>query len=258
MITTQENQISDSLIEKIKGLLRLATSGNEHEANLAMQRARSLCIKHEIEMASLDAFSDGKPKANEPIVQDSVGLGKRMAISQHLVSRLLGKYFNVRVLYGGSRYGGRKLLLIGRKSDIELGHYLNNHLNNEFLRLWRKYYSENESRGVTLKDRPGFLIGLSQGLSEKLDESQKVTEQESFASLPVEQTEQVKQNYALAVINLKKNIDDKVKEFYPNLGKSYNHTQVHNHNSIGAGRVMGKSISLNRPLGYSSSNKLGC
>ncbi|MDO8611111.1 MAG: DUF2786 domain-containing protein [bacterium] len=253
MITNQNNNISDDLVHKIKALLRLATSSNEHEANLAMSRAKSLCVKYEIEMCSLDAYSDGKPKANEPIIQDNVKMGNRFPISQNLVSNILNKFFNVRVLYGGGRSWGRHITLIGRKLDIELATYINQHLNNEFLRLWRNFYTKNESNGVTLKDRSGFMIGLSQGLSEKLAESQKNAEQESFTTtVPIDRVEQVKQTYALAIINLRKNIDEKTAEFYPHLRKNYSRTTVHNYNSLGAGRVMGKTISVNRPLNNNS------
>jgi hypothetical protein len=261
MIETQNNTVSENLLNKIKGLLRLATSSNQHEAELAMQRAKSLCIKNEIEMATLDAFSDGKPKANEPIVQDHIDLGNRMPISQRLVSRILSSYFNVKVLYSGGRNWGRSVVLIGRKMDIELATYLNSHLNNEFLRLWRKFYSDNKNSGVTLRDRPGFMVGLSQGLSRKLDEAQKQTENESFAAMHTEykgesvltndaNIEKIKNCYALAVVNLKKTIDEKTKEFYPNLGKNYTRQAIHNYNSIDAGRAMGRTISTNRPLSY--------
>lgn len=251
------NTVSEDLVNKIKGLLRLATSSNQHEANLAMQRAKALAVKHEIEIATLDAFSDGKPKNSEPITKDSLNLGKRMSISQHLVSRILQDYFNIRVIYSGGRWSGRSITFVGRKSDIELAQFLNEHLNNEFLRLWRKYYSENENRGVTLRDRPGFLVGLSQGLSQKLDESQKNTEQESFTACPLDKVEKIKQSYAVAIVNHKQNLQDKVKEFYPHLSKATNTQRVHNYNSIGAGRVMGKSISVNRPLGYSNTSRIG-
>jgi Protein of unknown function (DUF2786) len=255
MIENQNNTISDDLVNKIKGLLRLATSSNQHEAELAMQRAKALCVKNEIEMSTLDAFSDSKPK-HEPITKDSIQLGKRLPTVQHNVARILRDYFNVRILYSGGRWGGRSVTFIGRKTDIELAQYLNSHLTNEFVRLWHKYYTENEVKGVTLKDKPGFVLGLEQGLSQKLDESQKHTEQESFTACPVDKVEKIKACYAVACINLKKNIDDKVAEFYPHLRKATVSRNIHNYNSIGAGRALGKTISVNRPLGYSGQSRI--
>jgi hypothetical protein len=255
-MTETQNQIPDSLVEKIKALLRLSTSGNEHEANLAMQRAKSLAIKYELDLATLDAFDDGKPKINEPITKDNLDLAKRMSVCQHHVTDILQSYFNTKILYGGGRHYGRHLIFIGRARDIELAKFLNDHLNNEFLRLWRKYYADNEKNGVTLRDRGGFMYGLKQGLAEKLEESQKQTEQEVFGNTVAEKIEKVKECYSLMTINLKSRIEDKTAEFYPHLRKAARSHTMHNCNSLGAGRAMGRTINLNRPLGYSGSKQI--
>lgn len=255
MIETQQQNISDSLVNRIKGLLRLATSNNQHEAELAMARAKQLCVKYELDIASIQAF-DEKP-VNEPIVKgESVNLGRRMSICQHYISNILQDYFNVRVIYFGGRHGGKRIVFVGRQRDIDLATYLNNYLNQEFLRLWRKYYSDNEINGVSLKDRGGFLYGLKQGLADKLRESQKITEEEVFTAAPVEKLEKIKECYALAVVNHKKNLEDKLGEFYPHLRKNSHYHSIKNYNSIGAGREAGRNISVNRPLGNSNLNRL--
>jgi len=258
MMTTQQNQISDSLVEKIKGLLRLSTSQNQHEAELAMQKAKALAVKYEIDLVSIDAFNDNAPK-NEPITRESIEAGKRLSVSQHHISRLLIDYFNVKVIYSGGRWGGKQITFIGRGRDIEIASYLNDYLNQEFLRLWRKYYDENEKNGVTISHRAGFIYGLAQGLGGKLAESQTQTEQESFAASPAEKVQKIKECYALAIVNHKKNLEDKVAEFYPHLRKSGVSHRIRNYDSVGAGRVLGRSISLNRPLSNgSSAGRISC
>jgi hypothetical protein len=260
MITTTENQISDSLVEKVKGLLRLANSDNQHEAELAMQRAKSLCVKYDLDLAELQTNAFDKKANEEPITQNpNFELGKRMPISQTLVTRILENFFNVEILYGGRRSYGRHLVIIGRKKDIEVAEYLNNYLNEEFLRLWRKFYSENEAAGVTLNDRMGFLHGLAAGLTDKLQESQKETENKYFEEKSIvngpQKVEEIRQCYALTIKNLKERVKEKMHEFYPKLGTAYTRRGPRNYNAFGSGRQIGRSISLARPLGYSGGNK---
>jgi hypothetical protein len=256
MIETFQNTVDESLVNKIKGLLRLATSSNQHEAELALSRAHALCVKHELDMASLNAFED-KP-TNEPVTKGQTILGKRMSICQHYVSHILQDFFNVRVIYSGGRYLGKTINFVGRKRDIELAEYLNQFLNAEFLRLWNKYYTENEVNGITLRHRGGFLYGLKQGLSEKLSESQKKTETETFTAIPIEKTEQIKNCYALAVINHKKNLEEKVCEFYPRLRSNGHSHTIHNFSANDAGNAIGRTINLNRPIANSNSSQIRC
>jgi hypothetical protein len=250
MIETQNNIVSDNLLNKIKGLLRLSNSSNEHEAQLAMSRAMALCTKHNLNLAQIEAF-DTKKK-NEPIVQDKINVGGRKSICQSWVTYILQDYFNVKILYGGSRgWGGKHIIFIGRNRDIEIASYLNQYLNAEFLRLWNKYYKENEFRGVTLNDRGGYIHGLSIGLREKLEASQKKTESDSFeeiaTSKPTELSK-IKECYALAVINHEEELKKKTEEFYPHLAKAYGGRTIKNYNAVNDGKAAGKNISLNRPL----------
>ena len=45
---TNETTAKDSVIEKIEKLLRLSESSNEHEAQVALKKARELMLKHHI------------------------------------------------------------------------------------------------------------------------------------------------------------------------------------------------------------------
>ena len=252
--TYQKNTVSSDLVEKIRGLLRLSTSDNVNESQLAMVKARELALKYELDLASIDAFD--QKKSEEPIVKGGLEIGKRMSICQHYVTNILMDFFNVRVIYSGRRSYGKTISFIGRTRDIELAQYLNNYLNEEFLRLWRKYYAQNENQGVTLDARGGFLYGLAQGLREKLNESQAKVERETFTQIKSEKSEfesnKVKECYALQIVSHKERLEEKVNEFYPHLRSHSGGHTVKNHNSIGAGKAIGKTISVNRPLGNGS------
>lgn len=249
MVETQ-NQISENLINKIRGLLRMSKSDNENEADLAMRKAKALCVKYELDLASIEP--DKTKNTEEPIVKgDYVELGKRMSVCQSAISNLLQSHFNVRVIYHGSRYFGQKIVFIGRKKDIEIATFLNSYLKDEFMRRWRRYYESNKPQ-VTLSHRGGYLWGLASGLGEKLSESQRETESERFHEVNRDRghevMEQVKQTYALAVVNHKKKLADKVDEYYPKLG-SRRTTYVRNYNSFSDGKSAGRTININRPLG---------
>lgn len=258
MIETQQNTISDSLVNKIRGLLRLTKSNNQHEAELAMQRAKALCVKYDLDLASIDP--NKTKNTEEPIIKgDNVSLGKRMCVCQKWVSNLLQCHFNVKIIYFGNRRYGQHIVFVGRKRDIDIATYLNEFLNREFLELWRQYYVKNKPM-VTLEHRGGYIAGLATGLGEKISESQKNTEEETFDQIEYERgnegMEQVKNIYALAVINHRKKLSEKVDELFPRLRSIKVGSSPHNWNSYNDGRAKGRTININRPLGFSQRNGL--
>lgn len=108
----------DSIIEKIRALLRLAKSDNAHEANLAMERAMAIAAKHCIDLAALSPDDD-----LNKIIGDHLDLPSRLAYEWKEALNIVHAYFNVHVtvLIGMS---SQRAQIIGTKLDIELASYV--------------------------------------------------------------------------------------------------------------------------------------
>lgn len=244
------NEISDSLVEKISKLLRLSHSDNEHEASLALIRAKKLAAENQIDLALIKIF-DSK-KSEIPIEKkDGIELGHRKSIAQKFVTNIIQKHFGCKVLYHGSRFQGMNLILIGTKENISISEYLNGYLNNTFLELWRKYKENNK---CSLQVRNSYFSGLAEGLSEKLETEQKQVETEKLAA----QSEEIKNQYALVVVSEKERLKKAVSEFYPKLGRAYSYNPHGYHSNVASdGRRDGAKISIRRSIGDgSNSNKI--
>jgi hypothetical protein len=126
------------IIDKIRKLLALGSSPNEHEASLAMQKAAELMERHSIEMATVesrpsdDAFVDQqashswKPRAPQPVFM----LG---------FQDILRSYFFVEILIT-SREGQKQLILFGRRHHVAIAmhalDYLLQAAEGNFSRRW--------------------------------------------------------------------------------------------------------------------------
>ncbi len=239
--------IPNSLIDKIKKLLALSNSSNEHEATLALTKAKELATQYDLDLATIKVVSE-KPK-DEPIEKgNAICLGHRKPISQRYISCLLREFFNVRVVYFGGRYSGFEMILVGRRKDIEIAHYVQEFLSREFMTRWHQFRSLHPE--IQTKDRGSYLYGLYIGLKTKLRGAQQKTENQHFTALQASrqpnEIENIKTCYALAKIDHQQNLEKKLREFYPNLRKSrtYLYSGTDNIDAHKQGIQDGKQINL--------------
>lgn len=244
------NDIPDSLVEKIKKLLRLSTSENEFEASQALNRAKKLCIENDIQMASIEAFEPSKQQ--EPVIKgQATGIEKRLPLTDRYCVHIIQDHFKCKIIYSGSRWSGRQVTFVGKKSDVEICQYMYGYLNQTFQTLWKKYYNSHDN--VRLEERGSFFYGLQVGLSKKLEESNQRAETEKFQEIETEKgaaiVEEVKNNYALMRITDEKRVDDGVKQFYPHLkSRSLSYIPTGSRNAYNDGVSQGRKISLHKPL----------
>jgi hypothetical protein len=111
------------------------------------------------------------------------------------------------------------------------------------------------------KDRNSFFWGVYNGLCSKLAEQETQTEQEAFGAIKEtegeQRTEEVKNCYALAKVNFKEELDKKLNEFYPRLGKATN-ARLNNDNGHAreAGFKSGRNINLRMGLNQGNGGQL--
>ena len=246
-MTPTNNTVDENLVNKIRKLLALGNvNTNQNEAELALMKAKQLAVEYEIDLSTIKIF-DEKVKP-EPIVKgEAISNGSRMPVCQKFVTWILTEHFNVKVIYSGSRAWGRSMTFIGKKIDIEMATFVNSFLNEEFMRLWHKYQSQNNLRASV---RNSYIYGLYQGLNEKLKQAKKSAEDNKFSSMT--NAESVRGNYQLMVVNDKKRLEDAVEDFYPRLRKlSVSVGRAFRSDIIGDGQKQGRNISINRPIGNS-------
>ncbi len=272
------------IIERAKKLLALAQSATGNERDVALAKANSLIAEHKIDMVLLDAALQDKPEEfAEEKIEGAVGTYRsRMPVEIKFIGWLLKNHFNVEIVYSTRRCPERNVVvkyfnMFGRKSDAEFARWLTGYLQEEFLRRWDYF---RKSHGAGRGDRNTFLYGLYEGLDEKLDEEKAALEARKFSEVaadeldhesqdaddaraasisgtdhvsdlkhPARSEEQLKDKYALAVVDEEKAREIAHKTLYPRLTSSRSsRMSLNSGGARSAGRDAGRMISTRRPL----------
>jgi enamine deaminase RidA (YjgF/YER057c/UK114 family) len=217
--------MSDRILDKIKGLLALAQSDNQAEAELAAQRASELLTKHNL---SMQQVQEDRSYCKETI---DTGL-KRENKLDILLMTLMRRYFFVTPVTS-HRDETIKLILMGTHSNVEVAIYTYAFLRVKFRALW---LSHKRANNLSERSRQSFEYGLYEGLNDKLKETRTSVQQET----------------GLVVVDdadLKKYVHQE----YPNL--TYTNTKFNksDRQAMSAGYNQGKSISINKGVRTSTS-----
>jgi predicted SprT family Zn-dependent metalloprotease len=162
------------ILERIKKLLALASSPNEHEAETAMRMAHRLMLQHNLSHVSA-----------EPAVGSAYGfrhLGRysgRVWESDRLLAGLLGEFFFVQPIWVSVfRVADDKrvsvLEVTGRPDNLDMAEYVHGFLQHASESLWREHKRLQGIRSDV--DRRAFLAGVMRGFADKLRAERKVQE----------------------------------------------------------------------------------
>jgi hypothetical protein len=153
-----------NIIEKIRKLLALAESSNEHESALAMEKAGSLLKRHNIKQ-----LHENKQKNYVYAIINSKK--KRIEEYQRRIIAVLTKFFYVKALCS-SLYDPlqdetyKTFEIFGRKENVEIAEYCYHFLEQKLSAFWRK--NSSKFNGNTRIEKKSYYLGLLQGFSEKL------------------------------------------------------------------------------------------
>ncbi|RUM89501.1 MAG: hypothetical protein DSZ23_03195 [Thermodesulfatator sp.] len=156
---------SRRFIERIRKLLALAQSANEHEANLAMAKARQLMDKYNLRMAELEN-TDGYVHV---IINHKK---KRLERHNRKICLILKKFFYVYVVLS-SQYDPyedtehKVIDLMGRKENVEVAEYVYFFLLRKIRSLWEENRKKLNGKGI--RARNSYYEGLLRGLYDKLE-----------------------------------------------------------------------------------------
>lgn len=219
---------SEKIINKVKNLLKLAQSSNQHEAQLATLKANQLLLKHNLEYFQTET-------SEQPLYVHKVMISKRKNAKMIAIYDIL-KHFMVRPILS---YGKNQVALevTGNKTNIELAQYIAGFLEEELDRLWIAYQKEYKLKGLRAKN--SFFSGIAKGHNAKMQFTQK-------------QYSKHEQN-ALIVLNNK--LDQDVRKIYRRLSSTQSSSGICK-DAYGLGHKAGKNLTINKGLKQSGATKL--
>ncbi len=161
---TPLNSQQKRMHEKVKKLLALAESCNEHEAYAAMKKVKEL-----VDAYHLDMHQDG-------ILDEYVTLvinhkKRRIEAFQSMIAAILNRHFFVRVIFS-SLYDAQKNItyktieILGQKEHVLLGEYVYWFLYHQIKLMWQNYQATTDQKGVHARN--SFYMGILSGFDDKL------------------------------------------------------------------------------------------
>ncbi len=163
----------DKILVRIKELLALAGSPNEHEAANAMRMAHRYLLKYNLNLAQLEGRSSYGVRH----------LGKcsaRIQEYRYVLSSILQDQFFVLAIWTFSydplrNVNGRMLQISGTSENLEMAEYVYNYVINLCESLWQQRRQSSNNRSGT---KFQYLAGLLRGLQEKLDRQNQQLKEE--------------------------------------------------------------------------------
>jgi hypothetical protein len=159
----------DRALRRLKKVLCLAASPNEHEAQRAVQKARELMLKYNLDRVETDREGDFSCLALGPVKARHTAAELRMA-------SLLGRFFFVEVLwqhtYDARRdRAGTVLTVYGTPANLDMAHYVYDFLWTVMASLWARYRAAR--RVPDQRQRQRYFAGVLDGFYRKLERQER-------------------------------------------------------------------------------------
>lgn len=154
---------TDRIMEKVRKLLSLAQSQNEHESLLAMKKVNELIAKYNIGQIGARDAGDYSYAIINPKRQ-------RIELYQRLICTILSDYFFVEVicadLYDAASDQVHKVIeLLGLAENVKIAEYVYYFLVQQLEILWRQYQKQS---GVPRGGKRSYWLGVIQGFRERM------------------------------------------------------------------------------------------
>ncbi len=223
------NLENERVLSKVKKLLNLASSTNEHEAELATVKANKLLLKHNLQFGELELDEENL------YVKRVMKTKKRNSKISAIYDILKTFYVNPVLRYAKD---GVYLEVCGTMLNIELSDYVTDFLDQKLDELWLKTKTEKKLKGLRAKN--SFFTGLAKGYESKIYNSQS------------EFTEKEKKSLTI----YRNKMDTKVRKIYKSLSSSSCNSSI-DQNAFNSGKKVGISLSINKGLKSKTSKLLG-
>lgn len=233
---------SDDIKEKVKKLLALSQSSNEHESALAFEKARKLMEKHSFIFAE---------ESLEEVVHEVIETKrKRLSLEQSQSMALISKYFKLTVISSWqydplSQQSFKAFEIVGRRKDVAVAVHCYFFLQQQLASAWKKLSAA--QKGKKQSEKNGFMYGMLTGFEEKLAQ-QFVDETKGEGGFDHEKS------WQLTVVN-DKDVVEYCRKRFPHLRKARSRTLRLEHDSYSNGFNQGKKLNLYKAMQGSSGQK---
>jgi len=237
----QHSSEEKRLLERAEKLLSLATSDNEHEAILAMQKVQELYAKY-----NLNRIREKKGSQWGYLL---ISLGKkRVERYQSVIASILNDHFFVEVIHTSTFDSqlcsdSKALELLGTRENILLAEYVFHFLEQQLKGLWKSYQTK-KRRGVA--SRNSYFLGVLEGFKEKLKMSDQST---------AEKLGGVSGGSVALIIRQDKELQNFVKSRYPKLNRLGGGHRLHDSEAFSAGKKEGRSLVIRKGISHSDGNQ---
>jgi predicted SprT family Zn-dependent metalloprotease len=147
-----------SIFRKVKKLMALATSSNEHEAQQAMIKSQQLLLQYNMESTYIEGEED------EKIFLKRIMKQKKKNAKMHSIATILETFF-VSIVYNRVE-DFIHLDVLGSAVNIEIVEYVASVLDVELDKLWSQAQQSANLRGTSAKN--SFFLGLAKGYCNKI------------------------------------------------------------------------------------------
>jgi len=156
--------LRDEIVDRIAKLLSLSTSPNEHEAQVAVKKARELLLKHNIAEVELEGEREFDVRWLGPVKG-------RHHHHEQVLATILNDFFFVDVIwthtFDASRNAhGTVLGVFGTRANLALAEYVYDYLSSVVQTLWGQYKERRNLRGD--RERLRYFAGVLGGFHDKL------------------------------------------------------------------------------------------
>jgi hypothetical protein len=170
-----EAKTRDSIITRIQKLLALSTSGNEHEASLAMEKAQELLTKHNLSMAEVEPLEEAPPVTKSYV---SVHTRATNAWLYMLAKGIARTNFSAMLVSDARAEDGnprtaRRIMFIGREENARVCCELLGWIAPQAESWGRR---EKRLSGNDSGHRNSYMIGLAEGICGRLDQYRREQE----------------------------------------------------------------------------------
>ena len=173
-------KIDNPIIEKIKKLLALASSTNEHEAALAASHAQRLLSEHNLAMADIES-------AQKPQSADKVEAQVSKTLPKWL--RFLVTGVNIAFDCQAIHSSDGTLTFIGVGADVQVAAYTFSYLDKTVRRLCSGYMKQHADGDISNRNRElrrqSYYLGAAITIAKRLKEQRQITPTTPGALVPV-------------------------------------------------------------------------
>ena len=143
------------IVERLKKLLALSKSSNQHEAELALAKFNELLTAHQLQMSDIDVKEEGAVK------EDKVGMGRKGSKAVWMISLAAScAKLNDCEIVTWNNPPAYSIIYFGRANDISVSKALFEHLQETWKGIFAEYLRES-GYSATKRIRNSHAIGFT-------------------------------------------------------------------------------------------------